>query len=200
MSMASTSVVIISGAAALGGSIVTGVIASGGVKRTLNANAESLVGQLKHERRLAREARDQERREVAYVAILKYVNWLIRYLGYLASPVASEILHHVASEPDEEQDVVRGPTAEENEATLALVTATASRQVLEVFKALLDEKKTLESRLVTAKTAYGRKATDPGAIDLASTALSEANAALRKATAARNEITELIRSELNPTQ
>jgi hypothetical protein len=198
--MSSTAVAIVSVVAALSGSAITGLISSKGIKRTLKANSIDLAARLTHERCVAREERDQERRERAYMSILKSVNWLEYFLVIRVRVVTHEILGTGAGPTSEERRVLdAGPTAEERSATLALVTAVASAEVLNVFDEILKHQRTLLEKLDEARAASERDPAKTGTVDLtASTALQQAAATVKDFRAARELITMLIRSELNP--
>jgi hypothetical protein len=176
-------VAIVSAAAALGGSAVTGIVTSRGVKRTLDANSRDLGIRLDHESSIAREERNQERFERAYVPLLEYVNW-VTYIQVArqravaarglkgetaqadtaAGSLADDPLGSGMTEAERKVIVEAGPTTRERAALLALVTAVASDPVLKEFERFKSRDRALVSKLDSAEAAL-RRGPKKGTVD-----------------------------------
>jgi hypothetical protein len=123
----------IGAAAAITGGAVTGAFALWGIGRTNRANAAQLATQFDHERSMAREARQQDRRAQAYVELLKYLHWLGRFLS-------GRNISFIQTGEGTATTIDEGPTQEERDNVLALVTAFGSDEVQESFDDLMKRK------------------------------------------------------------
>lgn len=210
---------ITSGVVALGASLVTGFVTRKGIQDTITANSTDLEARLTHERQEAREERDQERIERAYIPVLEHLNWTVYFLVVRAGIVTRTVQEvdrirsavgpatsadedrarqEVRPSPEEQRVLDAGPTVRERSATMALVNAVASEPVLKAFDAFREVDKTLTASLNEAEIAFMR-GPKPGTIDLsAASAMARAKAAMDDCVSAADRVKSLVRKELRP--
>lgn len=125
---------------------VGGVLGVVGANRTNRANQQQLVTRLEHERAMAREERQQDRKGQAYVELLKFVHWAAAYFG---DRRLSFVQHGdpTAGQGSEENR----PSQESRDNVLALVTAFGSTAVQD---ALLELVTTRARAIASAEENY----------------------------------------------
>ncbi|BBZ43969.1 hypothetical protein [Mycobacterium parmense] len=169
----------IAAAAALIGSALTGAFTLWGIRWTNKAQTHDLATRLENERATAREGLEQDRRQLAYKALLTHVN-LLQYSMKLNLQVvtreiravvkvrevdsalnagsAAEAAALASAGPTEEEkrDLLGGPTLSERAETLAVVDLLASDEVKSRFDAFLKTEKTLSDQIVRARIILRR--------------------------------------------
>jgi len=167
----STTAIVAGAGAAILASGLTGLTTFRATRETLEHNSSALATQLTGERNAAREDREQDRRQEAYVSLLKYVFWLSNVIDISRRVIArqhaavskfrqddssprtsaaadAERAAFVDAGPtgEEQRGLDAGPTSEDNATTYALVTALASDEVLRLFEELVKRDRAFSSR------------------------------------------------------
>jgi hypothetical protein len=170
--MDSAGVAAVGAGAALLSSALTGRVTYLVTRTTLEHDATQLASRLASEHDAAREEREQERREKAYVSLLEYTFWLsdanaihrrvvtrqhdaisaLRPSGRLPTTeeeAAAEEAAFLGAGPiaGEQERLDAGPTSKDNAATWALVTALSSDAVLSAFEELMECDAVFSSKL-----------------------------------------------------
>lgn len=170
--MDSVGVAAVGAGAALLSSALTGRVTYLVTRTTLEHDATQLASRLASEHDAAREEREQERREKAYVSLLEYTFWLsdanaihhrvvtrqhdaiaaLRPSGRLPTTeeeAAAEEAAFLGAGPiaGEQERLDAGPTSKDNAATWALVTALSSNAVLSAFEELMECDAVFSSKL-----------------------------------------------------
>ncbi len=155
----SVTTALVAAGAALVGSGVTGFITLRGIDVKSNSDRKDLTTRLNHETAAARENREQERRQRAYISLLTHID-LLRYFmninfrivkreydavkavrdadgqAKIGSAAEKTALDKARPTDEEEEALAAVPTPKEGAETVALVYALASDQVRQQFDVL----------------------------------------------------------------
>lgn len=154
--------------------------AANNAREERKADAAALTRKLNHEIAATREHREQERREQAYISLLKYMNWLRLFVamnfevfdrelkavndvraadGVLnVGSAAEQVALDAAGPTDHEEEDMTGPSVKERAETVALVTALASDEVRTEFDAVHRRKTDAIEQVTKARAALRGKA------------------------------------------
>jgi len=208
----STTAIVAGAGAAILASGLTGLTTFRATRETLEHNSSALATQLTGERNAAREDREQDRRQEAYVSLLKYVFWLSNVIDISRRVIArqhaavskfrqddssprtsaaadAERAAFVDAGPtgEEQRGLDAGPTSEDNATTYALVTALASDEVLRLFEELVKRDRAFSSRQRDVEAALLRDP-KPTTVETTVAGRTDADQVTRAADAARHVI------------